>query len=264
MTVVRKVAGVVLALTAWMASGCFWTTTKSEGRALRRDVMALEQRVTTKEDNLDSQVATLKRVVDEATRLLARNSANLGADFHAVQTDMRQMRGLLSSLQTAVEDLRGQHAARLDAIEKRLVAMEQKPSAPSGPAELWRLAKDAWEVGRYEEARELYERLVAQYPGDDRADDAQYFRGEAYFAQRSWMSAIREYRRVVDKHPDSPLADDALFRAAEAATQLKSCAEARTYLGLLKERYRGSNLLKKAESMDKDLRARAKTKGRCS
>jgi TolA-binding protein len=260
----RRVACVAIVLTASTAAGCSWTTTKSEGRALRRDVVALERRVATKEDGLDAQVATLKRVVDEATRVLARNSANLGADLQAVQTDMRQMRGLLSALQASVEDLRGKHAARLDAIEKRLLAVEQKGAAPSGPAELWRLAKDAWEVGRYDEVRELYERLLAQYPGDDRADDAQYFRGEAYFAQRNWLPAIREYRRLIDKHPESPLADDALFRAAEAAAQLKSCAEARTYLGLLKQRYRDSTLRNKADAMDRDLRASAKAKGRCT
>src|SRR5689334_1311833 len=69
----------VAAVLATSASGCFWATTKSEGQALRRDVTSLEQRVSAKEVDLTGKVDEVKRVLDEATKLLKRNSADLGA-----------------------------------------------------------------------------------------------------------------------------------------------------------------------------------------
>lgn len=255
--------GLVLAA-AGCLSACFWTTTKAEGRALRRDVDAVERRVATRDRNLDEQVVALKDVIEEARRALARNNANLGADVQAMQAELRTMRGQVSLLQRALEDQQGRAAARLDALEKRLATVEPGAGRPRTAAELWSLAGDAWEVGRYGEARELYRELLDRFPGDARSDDAQYFRGESFFAERAWLPAIAEYRRVFDRHATSSLADDALFRAAEAAMQLKSCTEARTYLGLLRERYGGSNLRKKADAMDKDIRANRSRKERCS
>ncbi|MBK9072007.1 MAG: hypothetical protein IPL79_13535 [Myxococcales bacterium] len=61
----------------------------------------------------------------------------------------------------------------------------------------------------------------------------------------------------------SQLADDALFRAGEAAEKMKHCTEARTYFGLLLQKYASSSLAKRAGELDKALKAAAKDKSRC-
>jgi len=259
-----RCAALVLALAA---PGCFWATTKSEGKALRRDVNALESRVATKEGNLDAQITELKRVLDEATKLLKRNSADLGAEVQATQEELRALRGLVTAaneVKIAVDKLRSDHDDRLSGLETRLAALEQKAATPTNPEELWNLGKTAFAAGRHDEARELFKRLAVQFPQHERADDAQYFRGESHFAQSDWESAIREYQKVFDKYPDGALADDALFRAGEAAEKLKHCTEARAYFGLLRQKYGKSELVKKAGQKDKELKANAKDKAKCS
>ena len=69
---------------------------------------------------------------------------------------------------------------------------------------------------------------------------------------------------MFEKFADSSLADDALFRAAEAAEHLKNCTEARAYIGVLKQKYPKSNLIKKADEKDKALKTAAKNKAKCA
>jgi TolA-binding protein len=248
---------------AAMLSGCLWATTKREGKDLRRDVAALEHRVAAKERDLDTQVTALQRVIDAATDTLRRNAANLGADFQTIEADLRAMRGRVTSLQAALEKDRVDNAARVATLEARLLAIEQAKVRPSSPQELWDLGRAAFGASRWREARDLFGRLVAEFPGHDRADDAQYFSGETLLRESSWEAAIREYRKVVDRYPDSSLGDDALFRAAHAAEQLKQCSEARAYLGLLRQRYERSELAKQAVLKDKALRASSRSKAKC-
>jgi TolA-binding protein len=262
------------------STGCFWVTTKSEGQSLRHDVKDLNQRVTVKETEITGQVGELKKVLDEATKVLKRNSADLGADVDALRNDIRISTGLVSAAKNMMDELQGQiekyktgNDERLTVLEARLAALESgRPAGPTGPTvvaglnpdDLWTQGTDAFKASKWDEARDAYKKLAVGFPAHDRADDAQYFRGESYFQQSDWDSAIREFQKVYDKFASSSLADDALFRASEAAAKLKNCSEARAYLSLLKQKYGTSNLVKKADSMDKDLKAAAKNKAKCT
>ena len=137
-------------------------------------------------------------------------------------------------------------------------------AAPTNPEDLWNQGKAAFEANRQDEARELFKRLAVQFPQHDRADDAQYFRAETFFLQKDYEPAIGEYQKVFEKYADKQLADDALFRAGEAAQLMKNCAESRAYFGLLRQKFPKSNLVKKSEAKDKELKADAKNKAKCS
>ncbi|MBK9035152.1 MAG: tetratricopeptide repeat protein [Myxococcales bacterium] len=265
------------------ASGCFWVTTKSEGASLRTDVKDLDVRLTTKEGEIDTQVGELQKVLDEATKVLKRNSADLGADVDALRNDIRVSTGLVSAAKNMMDDLAAQveryktsNDERLGVLEARLAALEggrggavvaggtTTAVAGMNPDDLWTQGTEAFKASKWDDARDAYKKLAVGFPSHARADDAQYFRGESYFQQQDWDSAIREFQKVYDKFATSDLADDALFRAAEAATKLKNCSEARAYLSLMKQKYASSSLLKKAATMDKDLKASAKTKSKCT
>jgi tol-pal system protein YbgF len=256
-------------LCASLAPGCFWATTKSEGKALRKDVDSLDARVAKKEGDLDGKVEQLKAVLDEATKLLKRNSAGLGADVQAMQDEQRVLRGLVTAAKTYADEIKSavdSHTDRLTLLEQRIAALEGKAATPppASADELWNQGRTAFEAGRHEEAREVFQRLAVQFPQHERADDAQYFRGESHYGQKDYEAAIREYQKVFDKYADSALADDALFRAGEAAQLLKNCTEARAYFGLLRQKYPKSTLVKKAGDKDKDIKADAKNKAKCA
>ncbi len=261
-----------LSIAVFGLAGCFWTTTKSEGQGMRRDITALQGRIDSKEKELDTQINQLKAVLEEATKVLKRNSADLGADVDGLRTDIRQANGLVTAVNNSVNELklaydkyRRDNDARLDSLEQRFAQLESgKPSANSGPEDLWKLGTTAFEAARFNDALEIYKRLVQSFPTHTRADDAQYFRGQAYTNLKDWDNAITAYQQLMQKYPDSDLADDGLYFAGLAAQNLKNCTEARTYLGLVKSKYPKSNVAKQAADLDAAVKKDAKNKAKCT
>ena len=255
------------------STGCFWFTTKGEGESLRKDVTTLQSRVDTKEKDLSGEIDQLKQTLDEAAKVLKRNSADTGADVEALKDDMRNVRGLITASKTYADEVSAnvdKLNAKIDALDARIAALEKggtaatvTPNTP-GPDDLWATGKAAFEAQKWDDARDSFKKLVVAYPDNPRASQAQYFRAEAYFQQKQYDAAIGEYQKVVDKYSTSDLADDALFREGESAEALKNCTEARAYFGLLGQKYPKSNLVKKAEDKDKQLKKDAKNKSKCS
>ena len=253
-------------------AGCFWATTKSEGLQLRKDLTLVQTRLDAKEKTLDDQIAQLQKVLEDATRVLKRNSADIGADVDSLRSDVRTANGLVTSMTNTITDLkqafdtyRKSNDARLDALEQRVVQIESgKATASSSPEELWKLGSAAFQAARYNDAIEIFKRLSQTYPTHERAADAVYFRGQAYSNLKDWDHAIGVYQQLYDKYPESSLADDGLYFAAVAAGQLKNCTEARTYLGLIKQKYPKSNVLKQADELDKTLTKDLKNKAKCT
>ena len=253
-------------------SGCFWVTTKSEGESLRKDLTLVQGRLDAKEKALDDQISQLQKVLEDATKVLKRNSADIGADVEALRADVRTANGLVTAINNTMADLkqssdtyRKGNDARLDALEQRVVQIESgKATASSSPEELWKLGTAAFEAARYNEAIDLFKRLSQTYPTHERADDAVYFRGQAYTNLKDWDHAIGVYQQLYDKYPESSFADDGLYFAAMAATQLKNCAEARTYLQLIKQKYPKSNVTKVANDLDAALKKDLKNKAKCN
>src|SRR5215210_3742959 len=208
-----------------LLSGCFWATTKSEGEALRKDVTKLQDQMSAKQKTLDDEIAQLQKVLDESSKLLKRNSADLGADVDSLRNEVREAKGLAqqmsitsNELKVAFDAYRKSNDARLDQVEQRLSQIESgKPTANSSPDDLWKLGSQAFEAARYNDAIDIFKRLAAGFPTHERADDALYFRGQSHTNLKDWEKAIGVYQILLDKYPDSALTDDGLYFAALAA-----------------------------------------------
>jgi TolA-binding protein len=262
----------VLLFPALALPGCFWVTTKSEGETLRKDLTLVQSRLSAKEKTLDDQIAQLQKVLEDATRLLKRNSADIGAEVESLRADLRTANGLVTTINNSINELKGAFDtyrktadARLDGLEQRVVQIESgKANASSSPEELWKLGSTAFEAARYSEAVDLFKRLSQTYPTHERADDAVYFRGQSYTNLKNWDLAIGVYQQLYEKYPDSSLTDDGLYFAAVAAQQLKNCTEARTYVSIVKQKYPKSNVTKQVDDLDKGLKRDLKNKAKCT
>ena len=252
--------------------GCFWVTTKHEGETLRKNVKALDKRLEVKESSLESKIAELEEVLAKATKLLQRNSADLGADVKALSEDNAQLTGLVkdaeraaSALRNDIAELREQYDARLNSLEARLVAVEEKANQPPPKTadEIFADGKAALKAGNYKEARIQFANFVRQWPGHDKAGEAMYHWGEGYFLAKEYEKAIAAYQKVFDEYQSSDWADDALYRAGEAAEKLKWCTDARAYYSVMQQKYPKSSLAKKAADRVKALKKNAKNSKTC-
>ena len=265
----NKLGTIVVIAFALHSTACFWVTTKHEGKTLRSDVNRIDKVVKTQEAALGTSVGKLKQTLEEASKLLARNSADLGAQFDELEQESARLTGLVMEAKRYTDEVYSQSQRfekRIEDLEARLAELEGRTVAPTQvktPEALYDEGMQAYKANKYDKAREIFRKLVIKYPGHDRADDAQYKRGEAYFVQADYKSSVQEYQAVFDKFKSSPLADDALFRAGEAAEKLKWCTDARAYFGLLRQRYPKSSMVNKAKKRDSTLKKNAKNRKFC-
>jgi TolA-binding protein len=251
-----------------LAPGCFWVTTKHEGQRLRGDVDRIESQVQEQEETLGTRVARLQQVLDEATELLARNSADLGADVNEMVEEQARLTGLVMEASRAVAEIRNELSvmrSQQDDLQQRLVLLEQRVAddEENDPEKLFARGREAFTARNYEEANRIFRYLVVQFPEFEKADEAQYHRGESHYRMNNFESALGEFQRVFDRHPNSRIAPDALFRAGETAFKLKWCTDARAYFMLLRQRYGDSQLAARAQRMEEQVRAAQSDTSKC-
>lgn len=258
---------VLFTLLLWGPAGCFWVTTKHEGKELRRDVNRIDETLSEQKEGLDQQVTKAKQMLEETTKLLARNSADLGVEVSTLSQELQTLTGLVMETKRYAEQIRAaitQRDEQIAELEKRLAALESgKSREPERSADqLWSEGDSAMKSKSYDTALAAFRTLFVKFPTHSRADDAQYYYAEAMAAKGDLDQAIGHFQRVYDKYSDSPLVDDALFRAGEAAESLRRCSEARAYFALLRQKYPKSKLVRKAAAKDAELKKalRAKSK----
>lgn len=258
--------------------GCFAFTTKHEGSEMKKRIANLEERVAKQEQSVGTKVEQLDESLEKATRLLARNSADLGAQVQQMSEEIARLTGEITALRRDHEQLRQELAAlkgdveqRHAAFEARLQSLEKggaaRPSAtPVPPADKTALFDGATrklEAGEYEEARKDLRAYVRQFPSDEKADDAQYLVGESFFREKQYEKAIAEFQRVIDAFAGGDMVDDAFFQAGTAAAAMKWCTDARAYFGVLLQRFPKSPFAKPAQQKLDYLKKQAKNKQVC-
>jgi tol-pal system protein YbgF len=121
------------------------------------------------------------------------------------------------------------------------------PSGGLSPAELYHLAKAAFDRGNYEEAQEGFRTLIKQYPRSPNADNSQFWIGEIYYRQRRYEESILEYQTVIERYPDGNKVRAALLKQGFAFYSLGDRGNARLILDELIRKYPSSNEAKIAQ-----------------
>lgn len=131
--------------------------------------------------------------------------------------------------------------ARTPTRERELPAERgsTKPRAPAGDAttragadagSAYRLAVELVTSGRYAEGAAALRAFIAKYPRHDFADNAQYWLGEASYAQQDYSHALAEFRAVIDGYPRGNKVPDALLKVGYCYLALGETDKSRAVL----------------------------------
>lgn len=90
------------------------------------------------------------------------------------------------------------------------------PAAPMDADGLMELAVEHMTEARQPAARAVLERLLREFPEDERRAEATYRIAETYFNEEMWIQAVTEFQKVVDRFPRHELASWAMLRQGEA------------------------------------------------
>jgi tol-pal system protein YbgF len=260
-------------------SGCMLFTTKDEGQQLKTsldklraqvdDMNLREQELRKATADAKAQVVKLREVLDQATGLVQRNSADLGVQVQKMQTDLAGLIGKAEEISHALESVSkqfGEYRAQTDVKLESLTTKAGTATAPPAPEDKDKLFDEAYkryQAGQFEEARRLFRTFTTRYGRDDRADNAQYWLGQAYYEERKYAAAIAEFKKVLDNFPRGDATDAAMFGMALSFVELKYCTEGEAYLQDLLKRFPNSTLKEKAQKKIKEVKKMKRNKKLC-
>jgi len=96
-------------------------------------------------------------------------------------------------------------------------------------------------VGQHDEAAEAFADFVATFPKSDLADNAMYWRGEAYYDQGHYADALAAFTAVIELYAGGNKASDALLKVGLCYGKLGDADNARDVLNRLIEAYPGAS-----------------------
>ncbi len=94
----------------------------------------------------------------------------------------------------------------------------------------YRAAVELVKAGSYEGGAAALRAFLAKHPRHDFADNAQYWLGEAYYAQKDYANALAEFRGVVETYPRGNKVPDALLKVGYCYLALGQTERSRAVL----------------------------------
>jgi len=120
--------------------------------------------------------------------------------------------------------------------------------------QMYMLAKQAFDKGDFESAREGFQKLIEKYPKSQHADNAQFWIGEIYYREKWFEKAILEYQKVIENYPKGNKVQASLLKQGFAFFNLGDKANCRLILKELVTKYPKSNEAKIANDKLKGLK----------
>ncbi|MCK9521995.1 MAG: outer membrane protein assembly factor BamD [Proteobacteria bacterium] len=256
----------LLLLAALNVSGCFLWTTNKEGDAmaasidaLQQQLATLEQRQSKVEDDLTAMLQKARSEMDElndtltkATRILARNSADFGAEMEGIKDQMMASQGTFAELQHAIEVLQKEMSESTQRVTDFALAAGldlpiDESRVPQAEIDHLKAIRDALSAGRYGECRSLIKVFQKRYPASKNADEVQLLMARAYIAQKRHANALGALRAFVDNHARSPLMPEVLYEMANSFFQLGNCTDARVLIDTIQSRHASSPFAPKGQ-----------------
>ncbi|MGC1951058.1 MAG: tol-pal system protein YbgF [Gammaproteobacteria bacterium] len=215
--------------------------------------LSVEQRLSRLERVVSSQA--LVEILEQLQRLQGelqelRGEAEL--QTHALQQVKDRQRELYLDIDRRLRRFEAGAEGAIPSEKTNDLAQDGVPGAREGPPlaagvmssvapvqeqESYQAAFNLLKEGHYEKAIEGLNAFLQEYPEGAYADNAQYWRGEAYYVTRQYEAAMQAFQKLREAHPESPKVSHAELKMGYIYYELGQEAEAERMLTSLVERY---------------------------
>ena len=222
-----------------LASATLLAGTKEELVRLQSDVLTLQNQLRLLENSFNEQIQGLKSLVVQlndqigvSNQLLGKMAASLEGGTQGQKTDTQAILQEVRSLKARVDDT----ATTLSALALQVSEMKVQSksmserayqSAAGDPAALSLSADTIFNEaysdlvqGNFDLAIEGFSAFIKSFPSNEKADDAQYNIGEAYYNSRKLQQAIAAFTRVLDDYPNADKVASAYFKRGKSEVAL--------------------------------------------
>lgn len=235
---------------ALLLTGC---VSSSDIERMQAQIFDLQDQVAQIKRNQNSEVQQVNERIEQKTDELLRSYADLTARVAAVdermatnvgtveQTNYRidRLAQQITQLQAELAALSGGGAVTVPGYvpgtpvppSSEEIVVGTTPSTgmspvPAGdPIEIYQSAYRDYQKGNYDLARSGFEQFLAQVPSSDLADNAAYWIGECFFAQKAHREAIARFDEVINDYPNSDKVPSALLKKGFAYIEMGERAQ---------------------------------------
>lgn len=200
---------------------------------------------------LQREFGTLKESIEETRYQMGRE---IGQSSRQGDQRIKELENRVAKLDGVLKAQEGQLRAREEELKQLREMMQglQKTTPVSEPvdmtAEVWageteavkrdyEIALSALEKKDYQLAIRRFRDFLKRYPKSNLADNAQYWIGECYYAQREFAQAIIEFDAVRAKYPQGEKVPAALLKQGYSFAELGEKVNARLLLQEVVEKY---------------------------
>jgi len=222
-----------------LVTGC--ATETKDFKTLRDQVRLQQKQITDLRAAQDAQQSKME-ILDNGFRLLGDK-----VDENARTIDDFESAGQMPTISSPVV-VSPVREAPLEAPSP--VSLPSRPVMPAEPivvqpklsaADLYRSALASFTREDFQRSILEFEEFVANYPGHDLADNAQYWIGECYYAQKNFELAVVEFDKVGKHFSAGNKAPAALLKKGLALKEAGRDQEALAALGQVVSSYPASN-----------------------
>jgi tol-pal system protein YbgF len=181
--------------------------------------------------DLRAKVDALTRDVNSRIEAKSDKTSTLDILNQHEQTmqEIARLRGQVEVLANQVATIQKQQKDLYADVDVRLKKLEPQQQTIDGrqaevmPSEkkTYDMAMDLFKSGDYKGAVDAMQDFVKRYPTSAYAANAQYWLGNAYYAQRDYKNAIAAQEVVTTTYRDSAKAPDAMLNIASSYRELK-------------------------------------------
>ena len=197
-------------------------------------------------EDLDKRIAALNKSVEEWERRVA--APEKGKESEAVKGSAESGEEKSAASQPP--------PAKPGQTKEQVVSPQKEPESKKSIGtvdEAYKKAYDQFSKGNIEGAKAGFKKLLEVYPKSKYSENAHYWLGECYFAEKKYEEAILEFDEVIKKYPKGNKVPDALFRQGMAFLDMKDTVNAKLILKEVVKRFPKSDQANRARKKLKEM-----------
>ena len=233
-----RIAAACLALAAWMPLHA--SAGLLDDDEARKAILDLRSKVENLSRDLNARIDT-KTDKSAALDLVNQHEQTM-QEIARLRGQIEVLANEVANVQKRQKDLYADLDARIVKLEPRQVNIDGK-EAEVDPGELksYEAAMTLFKSGDYKVAANALADFVRRHPDSSYASNAQYWLGNAYYAQRDYKNAIAAQEIVASTYKDSAKAPDAMLNIASSYIEMKDKKNAKKALQQLVTKYPDSS-----------------------
>jgi tol-pal system protein YbgF len=214
----------------------------------RRQLMEFRAATESQFDTQAKAQLDLAGQIQRQTDEIAKLQGLIETLTYELETAKKRQQDFYIDLDTRVRKLESAAAAAPAETPAPAAGTAEAPKAaaaapaanPAAETQEYESALGFFKSGKYKEAATAFGAFLQKHPESSLAPNAQFWLGNAWYAQRDCKKAIEAQNQVTAKWPESPKAPDAMLAVATCQQELGNGVAAKRSLEALVARYPSS------------------------